>query len=189
MWRLRSLLHIRAESARAGGARIMPPFLCGLLLAWSLYADHNPLVPQPQQVQYDTAMLKLKGLRISFGSSPAPEDRLGATELAAALSAAIGSAVRVMHHPAAGPSIVFCRTGLVDALPGADEHPGAQSREPYELRISSAGVEVRALGGQPILALKSRDISKRSETIPAARMCSFISDGNRARVITGELWT
>jgi hypothetical protein len=168
----------------------MPLFLCGLLLlAGSLYAGHNPLVPQPQQIQYGTGRLKLKGLRISFGSSPAPEDRFAANEFAAARSAATGSAVGVMNHRAAGPSIVFYRRGLVDALPGADEHPGAQSRESYELRISSAGVEVRALEGQPILSLKSRDISKRSETIPAARMCSFISDGNRARVLTGALWT
>jgi hexosaminidase len=146
MCRLRSLLHIRTENASAGGTRrIIPLFLCCLLLlVGPLYAGHNPLVPRPQQIQYGSARLKLKALRISFGSSPAPEDRFTANELATALSAATGSAVRVTNHRAAGPSIVFYRTGPVDALPGADDHPGPQSRESYELRISSAGVEVRS---------------------------------------------
>jgi hypothetical protein len=84
MYRLRSLLHIRTENARTGGPRrIIPLFLCCLLLlVGPLYAGHNPLIPRPQQIQYGTARLKRKALKISFGSSPASEDRFAANELA-----------------------------------------------------------------------------------------------------------
>ena len=146
MWRLRSLLHIRTENAWACGARIMSLFCGLLLLRGSLYAGHNPLVPQPQQIQYGTGRLKLKGLRISFGSVRL--QKIGSRRPNwQPPGGRDGSAVGVMNHRAAGPSIVFYRTGLVDALPGADERPGAQSRESDELRISCRRRSSRA--GRP----------------------------------------
>jgi len=62
--------------------------LCWLLLLVApLYATHNPLVPKPQQIRYGERKLRLKGIAISFGSSPASEDRFAAIELASALEA------------------------------------------------------------------------------------------------------
>ena len=119
----------------------MIPFLVCLLLllATPLRAAHRPLVPRPQQIQYGNGRLALKGITISFGSSPAPEDRFAAHELASALAESITG-----PSGNAASSIVFYRTGGVDAVPGPDDRPGPDSRESYTVHISDKGVEVRA---------------------------------------------
>src|SRR4051794_10448893 len=98
----------------------MPLLFCLLLLVVGpLYGHHNPLVPRPQQIRYGAGRLRLKGLTISFGSSPVPEDRFAADELASALTNAVGSATPVMSGKVAAGSIVLYRADAVDALPGA----------------------------------------------------------------------
>src|SRR5579863_1395828 len=114
------------------------------LLVPALDAAHRPLAPRPQQIQYGNGRLALKGISISFGSSAAPEDRFAADELASALAEIIAGPVPVVSSGTAASSIVFYRTGGVDALPGPDDHAGPDSRESYTLHISEKSAEVRA---------------------------------------------
>jgi hexosaminidase len=115
-----------------------------LFLVTPLQAAHRALLPRPQQIQYGNGRLVLKGITILFSSNPAPEDRFAASELASALASITGEPVRVVGDKSQAHSIVFYRTGAVDPLPGADDHPGPDSREAYTLRISGNGAEVRA---------------------------------------------
>ena len=62
---------------------ILPVLLCRLLLLVpALCADHNPLIPRPQQIRYGEGRLALKGVTISFESSPLAEDLFAADQLA-----------------------------------------------------------------------------------------------------------
>ena len=115
-----------------------------LLLVMPLQAVHKPLVPQPQHILYGKGRLALKGITISFWSSPAPEDRFAANELASALAEMIAEPVPVVSSRTPAGGIVFYRTGSMDALPGPDDRPGPESRESYTLHISDKRAEVRA---------------------------------------------
>src|SRR5579864_614504 len=119
-------------------------FCLFLLVVPPLCADHNPLVPRPEHIRYGDGRLALAGISISFGSAPAAEDLFAADELASVLSAATGARVPVVTGRTTQKSIAFHRTGAGDALPGADERSGPDSRESYKLRISPAGAEIRA---------------------------------------------
>jgi hexosaminidase len=121
---------------------LLPALL--VFLGTPLLAAHKPLVPRPQQIQYGKGRLGLKGITISYKSSPAPEDRLAADELASTLSEWIAQPVPVVSTRPTSGGIVFDRTGPVDALPGPDDRPGPESRESYTLRISDGGAEIRA---------------------------------------------
>src|ERR1019366_7801629 len=104
------------------------------VLAW---AGHNALLPQPRQVRYGQGSLSLKNVSIGLGTEAAAED------LAAALLRNTGRAAPI-GKSAAGPRIVLTRTGPVAALPATDEQPGPDSRESYQLSVTSQGVEARA---------------------------------------------
>src|SRR4029077_18497524 len=105
-----------------------PLFVCFLfLLVMPLQAAHRPLVPRPQQIQYGNGRLALKGITISFKSSPAQDDRFAANELASALAAIIAGPVPVVSNGTATAGILFDRTGAVDALPGPDDRAGPDS--------------------------------------------------------------
>ena len=115
-----------------------------LLLAPLAWADHNPLLPRPRQVQYGNGDLPLQGLSISFGMAPLAEDRFAADELASALHELTGMTSPVIGGSAAAPGLVLYRTGDASPLPGADDRTGPDSRESYSLRITPAGAEIRA---------------------------------------------
>jgi len=151
---------------------MVPLLVCLLfLLVTPLEAAHRPLVPRPQQIQYGNGRLALKGITISFGSNPAPEDRFAANELASALAEIIAEPVPVVSSGAAASGIVFYRTGGVDALPGPDDRAGPDSRESYTLRISDKNVEIRARSSAGL----SRPFSFwfRRARYPALRMCFY----------------
>src|ERR1700693_4157565 len=104
---------------------MVPLLVCLLfLLVTPLQAAHRALVPRPQQIQYGNGRLALKGITISFWSSPAPEDRFAANELASALAEMIAEPVPVVSSRTPAGGIVFYRTGAVDALPGPDDRAG-----------------------------------------------------------------
>jgi hexosaminidase len=104
-------------------------------LLWALpLAAHNPLLPRPRELKYGTGRMPLKGAHIVLPAQAAAEDRFAANQLASELH------VPVSGGP--GPAIVLKRTGAVDALPGAAEHAGPDSREAYTLRITPSGVEI-----------------------------------------------
>ena len=110
----------------------------------ALAAEHNPLLPRPQKVQYGPGKLAIKTLKIRLGAAPSNEDRFAAGELAAILAARGGDRVPVLEGAAQGPAITLVRTGNADALPVPDEKPGPESREAYSIKVTPAGAEVRA---------------------------------------------
>jgi hexosaminidase len=124
---------------------MVPLLVCLLfLLVTPLPAAHRPLLPRPQQVQYGNGKFALKGTTISFGSSPAPEDRFAANELASVLAEITAGPVPAVNSGTAAGGIVLYRTGAVDAMPGPDDRPGPDSRESYTLHISDSRAEIRA---------------------------------------------
>ena len=50
-------------------------------------ADHNALLPRPQEVQYGSGILAVQGLSIQFTLPPSTEDLFAAEQLASRLSA------------------------------------------------------------------------------------------------------
>ena len=92
-------------------------------------AAHSPLLPRPQQVQYDNGTLALRGLSIHFAMAPCAEDRFAAEELASRLSAIGHSQIPIRKGKASGPAIVLNRTAAGGALPGDIEITGPDSRE------------------------------------------------------------
>ncbi len=109
--------------------------------AIGLAAEHRPLLPQPQQIQYGSGQLPLRGLSVSVGTNPSPEDQFAAQELSSALSGLAGTTIPVATGNRA---VTLVRTGAVEALPGPDDHAGPDSREAYEIRIDPRGAEIRA---------------------------------------------
>ena len=121
-----------------------PIWLLVLTVPLALAADHRPLVPKPQSVQYGSGSLPLASLSIGFAAQPSAEDRFAAGELAAALAKPAGKRLSIAAAKPAGPAILLNRTGAVDAMPGADERGGKDGREAYSIRIDATGAEIRA---------------------------------------------
>ncbi len=118
------------------------PFILAFAIT-AVGAEHSPLLPLPQKVEYASGRLPIRGLRICFGSNPSDEDRFSAGELSRLLKERTSLELPVAASCRQGPVIVLTRTGGVDPLPLPDEVPGPQSRESYELSITPSGVEIR----------------------------------------------
>ena len=121
--------------------------LC-ILIGSAAYAEHSPLVPRPQQIQYGSGNVALRGMTIAFSSPPSAEDRFAAQELCSwmrdrtSLEVSIGSYGNSSEGTLA---IVLDREGATDeplALPG--EKPGPDSREAYDLSVTDQGVKIHA---------------------------------------------
>ncbi len=113
-----------------------------LLPSWAL-ADHNPLLPQPQKIQYGPGHVWVRNLEIRQASqSPAAEDLFAASELARLLWDRTGVQVPLGAN-GGGPAIILERTGAVDPLPAPGEQPGPDSREAYDLKITATGICIR----------------------------------------------
>ncbi|HEV2245648.1 MAG TPA: beta-N-acetylhexosaminidase, partial [Terriglobia bacterium] len=110
----------------------------------STSSAHNPLLPRPQQINYGSGQLAVRGLTIELTSPASPEDRFAAEQLAKWLTSRAGAEIPVMERKESGPAIVLERTGAVDALPVPGEKPGPDSREAYELKVTPGGVTLRA---------------------------------------------
>ncbi len=116
-------------------------FCLFILPALVALADHSPLLPRPQQVRYDNGTLPLKGLAISFASSPGAEDKFAADQLAFRLGEISKSDVEVKKRPL-GKCIVLKSLTQGGALPADMEKPGPDSRESYTLKVTAGGVEI-----------------------------------------------
>lgn len=114
-----------------------------LISAATAMADHNALLPRPQQVQYGNGMLPVKGLSIRFASAPGTEDRFAAEQLASRLSAISQAKVEIKKGKSPTGSILLTRTGEAGALPADMESAGPDSRESYTLRVTPKGAEIR----------------------------------------------
>ena len=66
--------------------KISVSLLSMLALAVAARAEHNRLLPRPQQVHYGSGRLPVKGLSIRLASAPSAEDRFAAETLAHFLS-------------------------------------------------------------------------------------------------------
>jgi len=106
-------------------------------------ADHNALLPRPQQVQYGSGTLALHGLSVQFTSPPSAEDRFAAEQLASRLSAIGQTKVEIKKRKSSGRAIVLNRTGEGGALPADNETTGPDSRESYTLQVTPKGAEIR----------------------------------------------
>ena len=112
------------------------------------YADHNPLLPRPQQIHYGDGFVSLKGIHIFFSSSPNEEDKFAAEQLSRFLEKRTGIQPFIQsdsHVSKEGPVIILERIGPVDqplALPG--DFPGQKSREAYSLTVTAHGVKIHA---------------------------------------------
>ena len=107
-------------------------------------AAHNPLLPRPQQVRYESGTLPVHGLSICFAAPPTAEDRFAAEQLATRLSAIGQKQIPIRKGKRSGSCILLNRTGMGAALPGDKESAGPDSREAYTLRITSKGAEICA---------------------------------------------
>lgn len=118
-------------------------FCLTLLPAATALADHNALLPRPQQVHYGSGTLAVQGLSIRFTSPPSTEDRFAAEQLAARLSALGQTKIEIKQGTSSGKAIVLNRTGEAGALPGDMETTGPDSRESYALQVTPKGAEIR----------------------------------------------
>ena len=107
-------------------------------------AEHNPLLPRPQEIHYGGGELSLRGLSICFASAPGSEDRFAASGLSDALSVRVEASIPVLEGGRCEHGILLERTGGIDALPAPDERPGPDSREAYSLKATADGVTVSA---------------------------------------------
>ena len=113
------------------------------ITAWAI-AEHNVLLPQPQQIHYGSGHLRLRGLAVRLVTGPSVEDRFAADQLSRCLSDVTNEATQVSQGEASGTFIALKRTGEVGALPLPREHPGPNSREAYSLKITPDHGEVEA---------------------------------------------
>src|SRR5437588_4152972 len=110
----------------------------------NVFGEHNALLPRPQQVQYGSGTLPLRGLSILFTSPPSTEDLFAAEQLASLLSAIGQTKVEIKKRKSSGKAIVLNRTGEGGALPADNESTGPDSRESYTLQVTPKGAEIRA---------------------------------------------
>ena len=118
-------------------------FCLAIIPAATALADHNALLPRPQQVHYGDGVLALRGLSIRFASPPNADDSFAAEELASRLSALSQTKVPIEPPQPSATAIRLNRTGEGGALPADNESPGLDSREAYTLQITTNGAEIR----------------------------------------------
>ena len=121
----------------------MKRFLIGLFMLVSLrpaLAEHNSLLPRPQEVRYGQGTLDLRGLSIQFASAPSAEDRFAAEQLSSRLVAITQTQMPVKNGKTSGKTVLLNRTGEAGALPLDTEATGPDARESYTLQVTSRGV-------------------------------------------------
>ena len=117
-------------------------FCLAMIPVTTAMAEHNALLPRPQQVQYGSGTLALQGLTVQFTSPPSTEDRFAAEQLASRLSALGQTKVEIKQGESSGRAIVLNRTAEGGALPADMESPGPDSRESYTLQVTPQGAEI-----------------------------------------------
>jgi len=140
----------RFPSRRSNPSCVREAQLAALLVlilfpAAGVQAQHNPLLPQPQQIRYGAGQLAVRGLTICLTAEADAEDQFAAQALSNFLSQRTSQAIAIAQGEVSPPAIVLKRTGPVDAMPLPGEHPGPESREAYTLRVTAQGVEIDAV--------------------------------------------
>ena len=115
------------------------PFLL-LLVPLGASAEHNALLPQPQEIRYGSGALSVRSLEIHLPSNAAPEDRFAARGLSSSLSQIVGSPIFVLDAGSSSKAVTLQRSGAIDPLPVPGEKAGPDSREAYSIDVTSEGV-------------------------------------------------
>jgi hexosaminidase len=106
--------------------------------------DHNAVLPAPQQIQYGSGQVLVRGLAIQLPSSPTAEDAFAGNTLSTCLAERAASPVPIAAGNPAARLIAMERTGPVGALPVPGDQPGPDSREAYWLSVKPSGISLRA---------------------------------------------
>ncbi|HUJ21816.1 MAG TPA: beta-N-acetylhexosaminidase [Bryobacteraceae bacterium] len=117
---------------------------CAVAALSVLHAEHNRLLPAPQQISYSAGKLAVEGLQIRFASAPSAEDLFVAREIAAAFAGILRHPVAIGEPGRDVRAIRLVRDGDGAPLPGKEETTGPVSRESYALRVAQDGAEIRA---------------------------------------------
>ena len=108
-------------------------FTSALFLAWLVVpsaraADHNPLLPRPQEVRYGNGSLRLQGLSIRIASDASAEDRFAAEQLATALSSRSGTSIDITRARVR-LRLFVCGVGIVFRGKSGQCQQGVQSAD------------------------------------------------------------
>ncbi len=115
-------------------------FLLSLVCLAGEAQNHPQLLPQPQQIKYGNARLRLKDLSIYLPMGSAREDIFNASELNSFLTSRTGINIPVVNEKN-GRQILISH-GNRSALPGLDEPMGPESREAYKISINKDGISI-----------------------------------------------
>jgi hypothetical protein len=145
------------------------------IFATSTFAEHNALLPRPQQLRYSEGALVLDGLSIRFAAPPNAEDRFAAQQLASRVSALSQKPVPIQEAETTEQVILLNRTGEAGALPAVNESPGPDSRESYSLLVTAQGAEIRAASSAGIFygvqtLLQMMEGEGKQAVLPAAEI-------------------
>lgn len=127
-------------------SRIGIGFLVLGLFALPGHAEHSPLLPRPQQLQYGSGNIELRALQIEFANPPNADDQFAAQQLRSWLIGRTGGNVTITAYGNSNGDalpVVLDREGSHDqplALP--DDKPGPDSHEAYDLSITRQGVKI-----------------------------------------------
>ncbi len=130
------------------GRKKIAAVVCFLLMGSVAFADHNPLLPRPQQIQYGSGDVPLRAVMIEFAAPPNQDDRFAAEELCKWIRSRTGQEISIAAYGNSDKGklpIILDRDGGKDvplALPG--EKPGPDSREAYDLSVTATSVKIQA---------------------------------------------
>ncbi len=128
--------------------RIVTGLLAVALLGSVGYAEHSPLLPRPEQIQYGSGNVSLRAMEIRFANPQNQADQFAAKELRSWLRERTGREVTIAAYGNSSDgafSILLDREGSTDhplALPG--DKPGQNSFEAYDLSVTPQGVKIHA---------------------------------------------
>jgi hypothetical protein len=127
-------------------AKFIQILICGaaVFLAWPAWAQHQPLLPRPQQVAYGTGALPVTHLVIRFAATPDAADQFTAEQLAGGLSRLGCCQIPIKNGWSARGAILLRRTGNGADVPADNEVAGPDSREAYSIKVDCKGAEIQA---------------------------------------------
>lgn len=109
-------------------------------------AQHNTLIPAPQNVKYHSGSIGIGDLQIKVSASaPAAEDEFAAQTLRGCLAARSHKSVSLANsNTSTGKIIKLIRTGPIAPLAVPGEKAGPDSPQAYTLTINESGGEITA---------------------------------------------
>lgn len=150
-----------------------------LLFTGHLIAEHNPLLPAPQQVRYIGGAASVSNLRVEVASGDeAPEDVFAARTLSACFAARTNQTEQTVFDGGRKdklPVITLKRTGAVAPLAVPGEKTGPDSPQAYTLKVGANGGEITSSSSAGLFygaqtACQLIEGSGREATLPAVEI-------------------